>query len=39
MPGQDQDEQVLGFALFLETDFWKRQEIAVANGIAKALKG
>ncbi|WP_425402019.1 DUF6890 family protein [Hahella ganghwensis] len=38
-PGQPQNEQVLGLALFLETNYWEKHAHAVANGIAKALKG
>jgi len=25
--------------MWLESEYWKRMEIAVANGIARALKG
>ncbi|MEI3478224.1 MAG: hypothetical protein V8Q84_02955 [Bilophila sp.] len=26
-------------AVFLETDYWEKMQIAVANGIAKAFRG
>ncbi|MDG9666725.1 hypothetical protein ONV78_03180 [Hahella sp. CR1] len=39
LSAQEPSEDALGLALFLERDYWSKHEIAVANGIAKALKG
>lgn len=39
LPGHEQTEDVLGKALFLERNYWKTFEAAVANGITKAFKG
>ncbi|WP_371824041.1 hypothetical protein [Hahella sp. HN01] len=39
LSAQEPNEDALGLALFLERDYWSKHEIAVANGIAKALKG
>lgn len=39
LPGQAPTQEALGTAKWLEDEHWKRMEIAVANGIAMALKG
>lgn len=39
LPGAEPTIENLGTALFLENEHWRRAEIAVANGIAVALKG
>lgn len=38
-PGREMSEDSLAEALFLETDYWEKMSVAVANGIAKAFKG
>lgn len=38
LPGADKDDDTLGTALFLENDYWRNFETAVANGIGKAWK-
>ncbi|WP_410174008.1 DUF6890 family protein [Microbulbifer thermotolerans] len=38
LPGAEKDEDTLGTALFLERDYWRNFETAVANGIGKAWK-
>jgi len=39
LPGAEHTADNLGTAKWLEDEHWKRMEIAVANGIAKAWKG
>lgn len=39
LPGAEPDTDNLGTAKWLEDEHWRRLEIAVANGIAMALKG
>ncbi|WP_338522415.1 hypothetical protein NUH87_19970 [Pseudomonas batumici] len=39
LPGFEPTAHNLGTAKWLEDNYWKRMEIAVANGIAVALKG
>ncbi|WP_321863256.1 DUF6890 family protein [Pseudomonas paraveronii] len=39
LPGAAPTADNLGTALWLEGEYWKRMEIAVASGIAMALKG
>jgi hypothetical protein len=39
LPGQPPTADALGTAKWLEDEHCRRMEIAVANGIAKALKG
>ncbi|EPB6911829.1 hypothetical protein ACRRN4_000507 [Pseudomonas aeruginosa] len=39
LPGAAPTADNLGTARWLEEEHWRRMEIAVANGIAKALKG
>ncbi|WP_268799068.1 DUF6890 family protein [Pseudomonas huanghezhanensis] len=39
LPGSEPTAHNLGTAKYLEDEHWKRMEIAVSNGIAKALKG
>lgn len=39
LPGAALTADNLGTAKWLEDEHWKRMEIAVANGIAKAWKG
>jgi hypothetical protein len=38
LPQSDTDDD-LGLALFIEKEHWQNMEIAIANGIAKALNG
>lgn len=38
-PGRQPDGECLAEALHLETDYWERMKLAVANGIAMAFKG
>ncbi|MGL1932180.1 MAG: hypothetical protein OCC45_10515 [Desulfotalea sp.] len=38
-PGRKVDAQAMGEALFLEKDFWRKMDIAVANGVTHAFKG
>ena len=39
LPGCELTAHNLGSAKWLEDNYWQRMEIAVANGIAMALKG
>lgn len=39
IPPHDYTEETLGAALWLEQRYWERMEIAVTNGIARALGG
>ena len=39
LPGMEPTVDNLGTAKWLEDEHWRRMEIAVANGIAKALNG
>ena len=39
LPGAEPTAEVMGTAKWLEDEYWKRMEYAVANGIAHALKG
>lgn len=39
LPGAPATAETLGTALWLENEHWKRMEIAVANGIARAFNG
>ncbi|WP_194289601.1 DUF6890 family protein [Pseudomonas helleri] len=39
MPGAEPSIENMGTAKWLEDEHWRRMEIAVANGIANALKG
>ena len=39
LPGFEPTSDNLGTAKWLEEEYWKRMEIAVANGIAMAWKG
>lgn len=39
LPGAELTADNLGTAKWLEDEYWKRFEIAAANGIAMALKG
>ena len=33
------NENTLGQAFFLETDYFKKMQIVISNGIARAIKG
>jgi hypothetical protein len=37
-PGRDVTTRSMAEALFLENDFWEKQRVAVANGVATAFK-
>ncbi|WP_371851094.1 hypothetical protein [Pseudomonas sp. URIL14HWK12:I5] len=39
LPGTEPSIENLGTAKWLEDEYWRRNEIAVANGIAHALNG
>ncbi|MGT3071955.1 DUF6890 family protein [Pseudomonas putida] len=39
LPGTDPSIENLGTAKWLEEEYWRRTEIAVANAIAHALNG
>ena len=39
LPGEEPTPEVMGTAKWLEDEYWKRMEFAVANGIAHALNG
>lgn len=39
LPGAEPNADNLGTAKWLENEYWKCMEIAVANGIAMAFKG
>ncbi|WP_282362899.1 hypothetical protein [Pseudomonas sp. PS01297] len=39
MPGAEPSIENMGTAKWLEDEYWRRMEIAVANGIAIALNG
>ncbi|WP_045493723.1 DUF6890 family protein [Pseudomonas sp. StFLB209] len=39
LPGAEPTIENMGVAKFLEDEYWRRAEIAVANGIAKAFNG
>ena len=39
LPGHEPTADNLGTAKWLEDEYWKRMEMAVANGIAMTLKG
>ena len=39
LPGAEPTPEVMGTAKWLEDEYWRRMEIAVANGIALALNG
>ena len=39
LPGAEPTPEVMGTAKWLEDEFWRRMEMAVANGIAFALNG
>ena len=39
LPGAEPTAEVMGAAKWLEDEYWKRMEFAVANGIAHALNG
>lgn len=36
-PARPTDVETLGTALWLERDYWRKMEVAVANGIARAF--
>jgi|TARA_R110002124_G_scaffold78820_2_gene210143 hypothetical protein len=36
---QSEEDDDLGTALYLENQYWENMQIAVANGIGKALNG
>lgn len=38
-PGRPLDGDCMAEALYLETDYWEKMKLAVANGIATAFKG
>lgn len=38
-PGREMDADCMAQALFLETDYWEKMSVAVANGISKAFRG
>ncbi|WP_406564730.1 DUF6890 family protein [Marinobacter nanhaiticus] len=38
-PGRDPDPAAMIEAAWLEQDHWKRMEVAIANGIARAVNG
>ena len=38
-PSRAVDLDSMAEAVFLETDYWEKMQIAVANGIAKAFRG
>ena len=38
-PMFEPDAQTMGEAIWLENDHWEKMSIAVANGIAKSIKG
>ncbi|WP_168772522.1 hypothetical protein [Pseudomonas sp. A-1] len=39
LPGAEPSAENMGTAKWLEDEHWRRLEIAVANGIARALNG
>ncbi|WP_374755451.1 DUF6890 family protein [Pseudomonas putida] len=39
LPGTPPTAEVMGTAKWLEDEHWRRMEIAIANGIAKAFNG
>jgi hypothetical protein len=39
LPGSEPTAENLGTAKYLENEYWNRMGMAVANGIAMALKG
>jgi hypothetical protein len=39
LPGAETTLEAMGTAKWLEDEYWRRMEIAVANGIAFALNG
>ncbi|WP_416427434.1 DUF6890 family protein [Pseudomonas sp. App30] len=39
LPGAEPSAENLGTAKWLEDEYWRRMEIAVGNGIAKAFGG
>ncbi|MBV4466600.1 hypothetical protein SAMN04490185_2902 [Pseudomonas frederiksbergensis] len=39
LPGAEPTPEVMGTAKWLEDEYWRRMEMAVANGIALALNG
>ncbi|MGH2432571.1 DUF6890 family protein [Pseudomonas sp. VLB120] len=39
LPGTSPTAEVMGTAKWLEDEHWRRMEIAIANGISKALNG
>ena len=39
LPGAEPTADNLGTARWLEDEYWRRMEFAVANGISMALKG
>ena len=39
LPGAEPTAEVMGTAKWLEDEYWKRMEFAVANGSAHALNG
>ena len=38
-PARDVDQDSMAEAVFLEADYWEKMQIAVANGIVKAVRG
>lgn len=38
-PGEPPTVETMGTAKWLDDEYWKRMEFAVANGIARALNG
>jgi hypothetical protein len=38
-PGREVTTRSMGEALFVEKDYWEKQRMAVANGVATAFKG
>ncbi|WP_412779043.1 DUF6890 family protein [Halodesulfovibrio aestuarii] len=38
-PGQKATEKTMAEAMFLENDYWKKMEIAIANGSSRAFCG
>lgn len=39
LPGAEMSIENMGAAKYLEDEYWRRTELAIANGIAKAFNG
>jgi hypothetical protein len=39
LPDADRSPETLGTAKWLEDEYWRRTELAIANGISRAWKG